>query len=174
MAMCALNTVKGMKLNMKLELASSNDIDNIILLIKKRINWMNEKNIKQWNTTNYLDFYNNEYFTSKVENNELYVIKHSEKILGAVVLLSNDPGWNDNNKAIYVHNLVSDIESKNIGKTILINVEKIAKQKNISFIRLDCQIDNIRLNEYYEDLGYKIVGTCNEGKYKGNKREKKI
>lgn len=41
-------------------------------------------------------------------------------------------------------------------------------------MRLDCAVDNKFLNEYYDSMGYKIVGRCKEGVYIGNKREKEI
>ena len=41
-------------------------------------------------------------------------------------------------------------------------------------IRLDCQVSNEKLNQYYKKLGYKYVGTVKEGNYVGNKREKNI
>ena len=32
-------------------------------------------------------------------------------------------------------------------------------------VRLDCAVDNAFLNNYYDLLGYKMVGTCQDGTY---------
>jgi hypothetical protein len=41
-------------------------------------------------------------------------------------------------------------------------------------LRLDCAIDNVRLNHYYENKGYVFAGQCLDGSYVGNKREKRL
>ena len=42
------------------------------------------------------------------------------------------------------------------------------------FMRLDCAEDNEFLNSYYDSMGYRLAGRCEDGVYIGNKREKVI
>ena len=144
-------------------LAKNNEIDTIFSLYKKRIQWMDKSGIQQWNMTNYLEVYPISYYKEDV-------------VIGAVVLLQSDECWPQmaDSPAYYVHNLVTELSVKGAGKIILSEVEKMAIRKGIQFLRLDCALDNKFLNEYYESMGYKMVGCCKEGAYIGNKREKEL
>lgn len=156
---------------------SIKDVDEIYLLIKKRIEWMNDNKIKQWNKTNYLSSYPKEYFEEKVTSGQLYVMKDksSDKVVGAVVLLEEDERWGtDSSNSYYIHNLVSDTEFSGVGRDIIQSCEKIAIKQGKDRIRLDCQATNSKINNFYNELGYKYVENFQEGTYVGNKREKSL
>ena len=106
----------------------------------------------------------------------MYVITNNEKIVSAIVLLEKDERWKEDNKcsAYYLHNFVTDIQIKGIGKRMLEFVEKLAIKNKKTKLRLDCAENNEFLNNYYEKAGYNIVGKCTEGLYTGNKREKNL
>lgn len=156
--------------------AEPDDIENVFLLYKKRICWMEEKNIRQWNTTGYLEAYPVDYYARQQSLGNLYVLTESSTIIGAVVLLQEDNRWVDkaDMPAFYIHNLVTDPKVTGIGKRILMESERIAFQEGKAVIRLDCAEDNMFLNNYYESLGYKMAGTCQDGAYLGNRREKAL
>ena len=168
-------------------MAKNNEIDTIFSLYKKRIQWMDKSGIQQWNMTNYLEVYPISYYADRQRLGELYVLRKEDVVIGAVVLLQSDefgavvllqsdecwPQMADS-PAYYVHNLVTELSVKGAGKIILSEVEKMAIRKGIQFLRLDCAVDNKFLNEYYESMGYKMVGCCKEGAYIGNKREKEL
>jgi ribosomal protein S18 acetylase RimI-like enzyme len=138
---------------------------------------MDRKNINQWNKTNYLDAYPRDYFKSKVEAGQLYVMNDelTGKVVGAVVLLEEDKRWtNDGLRNYYIHNLVSDTEVPGVGIKIINLCEQMALDNGVAAIRLDCQASNIRLNGFYEGLGYGYVGDVQEGSYIGHRREKKL
>lgn len=157
-------------------LAKNNEIDTIFSLYKKRIQWMDKSGIQQWNMTNYLEVYPISYYADRQRLGELYVLSKEDVVIGAVVLLQSDECWPQmaDSPAYYVHNLVTELSVKGAGKIILSEVEKMAISKGIQFLRLDCAVDNKFLNEYYESMGYKMVGWCKEGAYIGNKREKEL
>lgn len=156
--------------------AIKTDIDEILMLIEKRIEWMNENNIDQWNKTNYLECYPKEYFEEMVSEGQLYVIKDGKfgSIIGSVTLLEQDKRWNDSSQSYYIHNLVSDTEVSDIGVTIINFCEQIAIKNDKNKIRLDCQASNYKLNEYYAKLGFEYIGSVQDDNYTGNKREKKL
>lgn len=155
-------------------LAKNNEIDTIFSLYKKRIQWMDQSGIWQWNTTDYLALYPISYYEERQRREELYVLSRGSFIAGAVVLLKSDGRWPEeaSSPAYYVHNLVTDPSVKGAGKIILSEAEKTAISRGMKFMRLDCAADNDFLNEYYDSMGYKLVGRCEEGVYIGNKREK--
>lgn len=57
---------------------------------------------------------------------------------------------------------------------ILRNTLRIVFQEKSCMLRFDCQASNIKLNEYYERLGFGYVGIIKDGLYVGNKHEKII
>lgn len=163
---------------MKYELtkAKKEDVENIFELYLKRIHWMNEKNINQWNNNGYLKDYPVTYYYEQQEAGRLYVMKdaRAEKIAGAAVLLEEDPRWDDGYEvpAYYVHNFVTALSEKGVGRKILLKIEELAREDRKERVRLDCSDDNEFLNRYYESMGYQIAGTCKDGLYTGNRREK--
>jgi len=157
-------------------LAHEKNIADILLLIRKRIQWMDNCGLEQWNKTNYLECYPKEYFIDCVIKQALYVLreKKSDKIIGAVVLNDTDKRWEDEMPAYYIHNLVTDLETKGAGALIIKYCEGIAIEHGKSKIRLDCQAVNIKLNRYYENLGFLFIEEVRDGLYIGNKREKSL
>lgn len=118
-----------------------------------------------------------QYFNSKVDAGQLYVLKNewTDKVVGMVVLLEEDKRWTkDGSKNYYIHNLVSDTEFPGVGVKIIKICEQMAYDNGLDGIRLDCQASNIKLNEFYERLGYIYVGDVQEGSYFGHRREKKL
>ena len=159
----------------KFLLADEKMLDDIFELFIKRIKWMDSVGIRQWNVTNYIEAYPKEYYQRQIEEKHLYVIiDDNDKVISAVVLLEDDELWNDKISAYYVHNLVTDMKIKGIGKKMLECVEDLARKNKKTKLRLDCAEDNAFLNNYYESKGYLFVGKCEEGVYKGNKRQKNL
>lgn len=156
--------------------AMNEDIDEILILIQKRIKWMDENNINQWNKTDYLKSYPKNYFQELVSKGQLYVVKYKNlnRAIGAFALLEQDKRWNDSSQSYYIHNLVTDIGVSGIGATIIKFCEQIAIKHGKNKIRLDCQDSNHKLNKYYYGLGFEYVGMVQEGNYTGIKREKKL
>lgn len=136
---------------------------------------MDEAGIRQWNVTNYLDAYPLEYYEEQQASKSLYVLAKPD-VIGAVVILEADERWPDKAKdaAYYVHNLATDPKVKGAGREIMKEIEKLAASKRKRYVRLDCAADNTFLNSYYSALGYQFAGICEEGPYKGNRREKEI
>lgn len=163
-----------------LKKAKQTEVEEIFSLYLKRIQWMNEKKIDQWNNNGYLDDYPVTYYYEQQKAGRLYVMKIKEdagkedRIAGAVVLLSEDPRWEDGYEvsAYYLHNFVTDQAIKGVGREIIKAVEVLAEKDDKEKVRLDCSIDNPFLNQYYESMGYQMAGTCKDGVYEGNRREK--
>ncbi len=161
-------------MNYTFRVAEPCEVEAVYLLYKKRIQWMDKKGVRQWNATGYLEAYPVDYFIKQQNCGNLYVLMEDDTIVGAVVLLQEDERWADkeDSSAYYVHNLVTDSGVAGAGKRILMESEKIALSEGKSAVRLDCDVDSVFLNNYYESLGYKLAGNCRDGAYFGNRREK--
>ena len=161
----------------KLNLAEPEEIPAIFSLYEKRVAWMDEVGIRQWNVSDYLTAYPASYYEEQRAAGNLYALHDGERIVGAAVLLQSDDRWPDRaaDKAYYVHNLVTNPEAKGAGRALLALAEDMARANGMRFMRLDCAVDNQALNDYYASMGYEIAGTCEDGPYyKGNRREKAI
>ena len=156
--------------------AENRDLEDIIKLICKRIEWMDERGLHQWNETNYLNIYNICYFESLIEKGEMYVLKLEDEVVAAVALFDSDARWkyDEHRESFYVHHLVTSTQYPGVGTILLEQCEQMAVRHGKCSMRLDCQKDNDRLNAFYESLGYVLVGEVSEGDYFGNKREKTL
>ena len=158
--------------------AAAGDIDAVFALFEQRVDWMNEQHIHQWNDTDYLNAYPRSYYVQQQELGNLYVLADNADgaVAGAVVLLQSDDRWLDRagSPAYYVHNLATDPAVRGAGRALLTRAERLAVEHGKRFMRLDCAVDNAFLNDYYESMGYQPAGTCEDGPYKGIRREKAL
>lgn len=156
--------------------AREEELTQVYEIIKKRVQWMDENNIKQWNTTDYLNVYPLEYFRGHFNKGQLYVMTNDADILGVMVLLPQDPRWPEykDTDSYFVHNFATKIDIPGIGALMLEQAELLSISHGKQFLRLDCPSHNVFLNNYYESKAYKQLGTCIDGLYKGNRREKKL
>ena len=160
------------------ELAKPCDVSEIFSIIAKRVEWMEEKGLKQWNTTDYLNVYPSTYFMEHQKHGRLYKMFNSDtkEILGVMVLLDKDPRWDghDYGSAYYVHNFATRINARGIGSLMLSEAEDLAARHGKQYLRLDCPLDNTYLNDFYQCKDYIPVGFCVDGPYRGTLREKKL
>lgn len=160
----------------KLNLADELDVEDVFNLIKQRIKWMDKVGIKQWNVTDYCTRFPKEHYLNQIKTNNLYVLRQTKdnNIVGAVVCFDKDERWPDylDVPAYYLHNFVTDPNIKGAGKIILKYMKELALSNNKKSLRLECAIDNSKINNYYEQNGFALVGTCDDGPYTWNRREK--
>lgn len=158
--------------------ARPEEIGEIFSLYEKRVHWMDEKGIRQWNDYDYLSVYPADYYREMQEKSRLYVLADAAagKIASAVVLLPEDERWEEDEEkaAIYVHNLVADTTASGAGRALLTAVEALGRARGKRYMRLDCAADSVFLNDYYEALGYHAIGRCQDGPYVGVKRQKAL
>ena len=158
------------------EKAGEEWIDPVIELIRKRVEWMDEAGIRQWNTTAYLSVYPRSCFEAYVRKGWLYVLKDEEgRLAAAAALFEHDARWPEKkDRAFYVHHLAGDPERRGAGSVFLKECEALARRMGKEYIRLDCDTENAFLNRYYESRGYTEEGRCTDGAYTGIRRSKKI
>ena len=153
------------------------DLPRFYDLLRERIAWMDEVGIQQWNTTDYWAVYPESHYEALTERGELYVLRREEDgvLVAAAALYESDPRWPDcTPPAFYVHHLLTDMGEKGAGRELLRHCEELGRQRGKVYLRLDCAIDNERLNRYYEEQNYVFAGTCVDGVYVGNLRQKRL
>lgn len=94
-----------------------------------------------------MECYSKEYFNDCILKHRLYALREKEfdKIVGVVVLNDIDKRWGDEMLAYYIHNLVTDLETKSTGAAIIKYWEDVAIGHSKRKLRLDCQTENVKL-----------------------------
>lgn len=158
--------------------ATLGDIEPVRDLIRGRIAWMDARGLHGWNSLDYLGMYPVAYFEAHARAGRLLLHRGAAGALdGALILLTEDALWASQPaaRAYYVHNLVTAVDAPHgAGRALLALVEERARGEGLACVRLDCMRENASLNRFYEALGYRIVGECAEGEYRGFLREKRL
>ena len=159
-------------------LADESLLEQIYALIDRRIRWMDEVGIRQWNVTDYWGVYPKEHYIEQMLHDRLYVLKRMPEgtVVGTAVLYEADPRWPDGAQVdtYYVHHFAASPDETGAGAILLQHLEEYTRRNKKAVLRLDCADGNVRLNRYYEEKGYSPCGTCVDGLYHGILREKHL
>ncbi|NTU46100.1 GNAT family N-acetyltransferase [Candidatus Roizmanbacteria bacterium] len=132
--------------------------------------WMvaSGKNPSQWWVPENL---NEQFLSQYAKQNEFYVLELDGKDAGAAIfqMNQNSQDWKSIDsenapKALYIHWLcvAREFAGQNVPKMIVKFAEKIARENEISFLRVDTNADEVKLCTIYERLGFVLVGTEKE------------
>ena len=146
----------------------------VIALIQSRISWMDSAGISQWNHSHYLETYPLSYFEQRAQAHQLYgLFTRENSLAAAAVLLEADPRWNGQSAlpAYYIHNFVSGAAFCGAGAALIEHLIALARAEGKSCLRLDCAVNNEKLNQYYIRFGFRYVGPMEDGEYLGNLRQ---
>lgn len=89
---------------------------------------MDEKNLYQWNRTNYMQRYPREYFLGRISSHEFYLAVDPEgKTVGVMALLLEDGRWTEDEKknCYYVHHLATRPQGKRSRQSAAFLLQKI-------------------------------------------------
>lgn len=139
------------------------DKDEIMKLISECVNNMRAQNIFQWNE----NYPNEEIMLKDIKEGNLYVMKDNSKFYGVITINEEQDeeykkvDWKSKASGVLVvHRLaVGPLgQGKGIGKSLMVFVEDLVRQKNYNSIRLDTYSGNPIALSFYEKLGYEKVG----------------
>lgn len=155
------------------EKACINDLDNILKLYQERMKWFKEKEIKQW--SKYLEHHPKDEFIDVINNSNYFILKENNEIIAEFELSTDSKYWKDEKtQSYYIYKLVIKVGYKNIGELIFEICKNIAKNNNIVYLRLDCLKNNDKLNQIYNNHGFKFIKNGYEDYYSYSLRELKI
>ena len=103
----------------KLEMAKASDVGEFIDIIKERMEWMDLKDIDQWNHHDYLNMYPASYYIDMAKEDKMYVVRDCGDVIGGIVLYTFDNRWGDYDRALYIHNLATNSKYPGLGKFII-------------------------------------------------------
>ncbi len=150
---------------MEIVLARLKDLKNIQDMYTKIIENMYANNITIWN-----QYYPNEVFESDIENEQLYLLKDKENILGAFVMyeheiLEEGVEWEDESAKAYVLNRVGvNVEylRQGIGQRLIEGASALAKEKGAKYLRLLVCEENVPAINLYLKCEFKKVNGIHE------------
>lgn len=110
---------------------TKSEVPQMFSMILKRMEWMDEKGIQQWNAAKYDTIYPLSYYEEKRLNGEVFVLvsKDTKELISAAVLKEQDDRWNDSEPALYLHNFVTRVEAPGAGSIFLRFAEEYALKK---------------------------------------------
>ncbi|MCC3359142.1 GNAT family N-acetyltransferase [Bacillus sp. REN16] len=154
-----------------IKIATNDDTSKIIKMLKRIALWMKDNEINQWSFL--LDGGDDEEIKQAISNRETYIVLKDNDIIATFTLSSNQSEWDrhiwgeDNSlKTIYLHRLaiIPIYMNKGFGRSILGWIQNNARDQ--SYLKLNCVADNIKLNNFYKNNEFELVGlTDGHSKY---------
>ena len=161
----------------KIRIATNDDSSAIIKMLKQIAQWMRDNEINQWKFL--LDGGDDEEIEQAITNNETYIVLKDDDIVATFTLLSQQSEWDRgiwgsdiSSKSLYLHRLaiIPTYMRKGIGKSILTWIQENVSDKE--YLKLDCVADNTKLNNFYMNNNFELVGLI-DGHSKYQKSIKK-
>jgi ribosomal protein S18 acetylase RimI-like enzyme len=137
-----------------LQPAHDGDAEDLHALREAAAHWLVARGIRQWQPGE-VDI---QTIRRQIKDGEWFVHRRTRGVVAALRFLWSDPEfWGKQlDDAAYVHGLVIDRRSagEGLGAAALRWAEERARAAGRSYLRLDHAADNLRLSEYYRELGF--------------------
>lgn len=153
-----------------IRLATINDLDSIMAIIKNIQIEMTQENNPQWNIED--DYPNKDKFLSDLNKKELYV--YDDGIIKGFMAITSDDNYHElvnttPKKAYVLHRLAIKKENRHEGlATIFLKfAEKLAYQNNITLLKADTEEHNIKMNALFKKMGFIKKGEFEYDDYPG-------
>nr|WP_180271319.1 GNAT family N-acetyltransferase [Fredinandcohnia onubensis] len=154
-----------------IKIAANDDSNEIIKMLKQIAQWMKENEINQWRYL--LDGGDDEEIKQGIQNQETYIVLKDMELVATFTLLSKQSEWDKHiwgsdhsSESLYLHRIAikPTYMKKGVGKSILTWIQDTVSDKK--YLKLDCVADNSKLNHFYKDNDFELVGiTDGHSKY---------
>lgn len=154
---------------MEIRIAETNDIENIMRIVKKVVPLMRSNGNFQWSD----EYPNPEVFQKDIDKNQLWVGLKDSCLVGVIAITDEqspeyvDAGWDITEEAIVTHRLAvdPDLQGAGLAKLMMNHAEELAKQRGIHILRVDTNSENKATQALFPKLGYEYSGTINLKKH---------
>ena len=152
---------------MKIRLANINDINGIMEIISDAKIYLKEQGLLQWNLSD--GYPQKEVLLNDIKNENCYVLEDNNTLIATMsIIFKPDENYNEIYEGSWLTNdsyaSIHRIAIKNthhhlkLGVTMLIEAEKIVKEKNIYSIKIDTHKDNVPMSKTIIDAGFSYCG----------------
>lgn len=148
---------------MKIRLATSNDLQQVVNVLNKATLDLLKKAIYQWDYP-----WNVNKIINEIKNNYSYVLLLDEEIVGTFCIKDIDclSKLTFNSKNIYLYQIaiIPEYQGNNYGSEITDFARSLANERNET-IYLDCWAGNEKLKNFYLNNGFEYQGDFPEADY---------
>ncbi|WP_338556346.1 GNAT family N-acetyltransferase [Paenibacillus sp. KS-LC4] len=169
-------SVPASKVELEINRAAPHDLEAMLRLYKEAARWIYEaKGLRQWSE----DAFTMEYLYNFIKEKEVFVAYLQGELAGCFsVEWDDEPIWGEqfHMDAGYVHRLAvaRSIKGQGIGAQLLAWSEAYIREREKSFMRLDCMAENPSLNAFYVSCGLNLCGRYDAEGWSANLYEKKL
>lgn len=141
------------------------DIEKIMMVIKKAQAYLKEQGIDQWQN----GYPNEDVIKTDIDNDESYVLVDGKKVIGTTALSFDGENtynsiyegeWLTNGDHAVIHRIAidSDFKRKGLASKILKEVDKECEKKKIESIKIDTHRENMAMQNLLMKNGFKYCG----------------
>ena len=148
----------------QISLATNEETEEIITLLKHVTEWLKANGIDQWDFSESSG--NDEEIKQSIQNQDTYSVKKDGEIIATFTLTQKQSPWDKwlwgdkHDHAVYLHKFA--LAQSGIGSGLRMEllqwIEYDSKQKGFNTVRLDCIENNKKLNLFYARCGYEKQG----------------
>lgn len=153
---------------MKIRLANTNDINEVMKIINDAKIYLKNQGLKQWNLPD--GYPQKEVLLNDINNKNCYVLENDNNLIATMtIIFEKDENYNAIYKGKWLSNSnyasIHRIAIKNthhhlkLGIKMLLEAEAIVKSKNFYSIKIDTHKDNIPMTKTILNAGYTYCGT---------------
>jgi hypothetical protein len=137
--------------------AQPDELDQVIDILAECSAWLIAQGIVQWP-----DRFSPADLVPDLEDGDLYVVPDGSSLVATVTLQWTDRMfWGARGDAGFVHRLGVRRSHAGIGGSIMEWASTEVPSRGRYYLCLDCLCTNVRLRQYYEELGFTVVGAVN-------------
>lgn len=152
---------------MTIKLATFKDKEQIIDILYELALYLKDKKIEQWQEWLAPKESDLNWITDLINNSSFFLILKDNTTIGIFSLADQDAKYwgKSNDKSKYLHSLgiLPQFKNNEIGKTVISLIKTQLKEKDYTFLRLDCISSNQKLKNYYLNQEFDEVGITNIG-----------
>lgn len=147
---------------MKIRLSTSNDIPNIMQIVRRVVPLMRASGNLQWDDR----YPNPKVFAEDVQLSQLWVAEIGDILAGVAAITTDQApeyaqvGWNIHEPAIVVHRIAvdPDFTGRGIAIALMQQAEAVARERGIAKLRVDTNTQNQVTQRLFPKLGYTLAG----------------
>ena len=136
----------------------------ILFLLQDAAKWMESHGIKQWTPSQFNESDILHYFVER----EVYLAMNEDEIIGMFTLQFSDPqywGSRNDDAYAYLHRLTvaRPYRGTGLGSQMLHFAADLALERGLKGLRFDTVAHNVKLNGFYQSLGFHYMGSNDMG-----------
>lgn len=155
---------KKLEEQITLQQAGRAEADIVLRLLRAAADWMEAQGIRQWRTAQFTEEEVARYFDERL----VYLARVSGEPAGMFTLqFSDELYWAERNdpRYAYLHRLAvaGPYRGAGLGTKLLELAASLADDRGCAGLRLDTAAHNVKLNRYYQSLGFRFQGIRDFG-----------